>query len=67
MAVTKIWAIKDSLSRVVDYAANPNKTIFSDLQKVIHYAENESKTADENEKICYVTGVNCNAKTVLMK
>lgn len=63
MAVTKIWAIKDSLSRVVDYAANPNKTIFSDLQKVIHYAENESKTADENEKICYVTGVNCNAKT----
>lgn len=63
MAVTKIWAIKDSLSRVVDYAANPNKTIFSDLQKVIHYAENESKTADENEKICCVTGVNCNAKT----
>ena len=48
MAVTKIWAIKDSLSRVVDYAANPNKTIFSDLQKVIHYAENERKTADEN-------------------
>ena len=63
MAVTKIWAIKDSLSRVVDYAANPNKTIFSDLQKVIHYAENESKTADENEKICYVTGVTRNAKT----
>lgn len=63
MAVTKIWAIKDSLSRVVDYAANPNKTIYSDLQKVIHYAENESKTSDENEKICYVTGVNCNAET----
>lgn len=63
MAVTKIWAIKDSLSRVVDYAANPEKTIYSDLQKVIHYAENENKTADENEKICYVTGVNCNAET----
>lgn len=63
MAVTKIWAIKDSLSRVVDYAANPEKTIYSDLQKVIHYAENENKTADEDEKICYVTGVNCNAET----
>ena len=48
MAVTKIWAIKDSLSRVVDYAANPSKTIYSDLQKVIHYAENKNKTADEN-------------------
>lgn len=63
MAVTKIWAIKDSLSRVVDYAANPSKTIYSDLQKVIHYAENENKTANEDEKICYVTGVNCNTKT----
>ena len=63
MAVTKIWAIKDSLFRVVDYAANPEKTIYSDLQKVIHYAENENKTVARNEKICYVTGVNCNAQT----
>ncbi len=39
MAVTKIWAIKDSLSRVVDYAANPDKTIYSDLLKVIHYSD----------------------------
>lgn len=58
MAVTKIWAIKDSLFRVVDYAANPEKTVYSDLQKVIHYAENENKTVARNEKICYVTGVN---------
>lgn len=63
MAVTKIWAIKDSLSRVVDYAANPNKTIYSDLQKVIHYANNENKTINGNEKACFVTGVNCNANT----
>lgn len=63
MAVTKIWAIKDSLFRVVDYAANPEKTAYSDLQKVIHYAENENKTVARNEKICYVTGVNCNAQT----
>lgn len=25
MATTKIWAIKDSLSRVVNYAKNPEK------------------------------------------
>lgn len=61
MAVTKIWAIKDSLSRVVDYAANPNKTIYSDLQKVIHYADDENKTINGKEKACFVTGVNCNA------
>lgn len=63
MAVTKIWAIKDSLSRVVDYAANPNKTIYSDLQKVIHYADDSNKTINGKEKACFVTGVNCNANT----
>lgn len=63
MAVTKIWTIKDSLSRVVDYAANPNKTIYSDLQKVIHYADDENKTINGKEKACFVTGVNCNATT----
>ncbi|MCH5320186.1 MAG: relaxase/mobilization nuclease domain-containing protein [Eubacterium sp.] len=63
MAVTKIWAIKDSLSRVVDYAANPDKTIYSDLQKIIHYAENGEKTVSGDEKACFVTGVNCNADT----
>ena len=26
MAVTKIWNIKDSIVRVVDYAMNPEKT-----------------------------------------
>jgi len=63
MAVTKIWAIKDSLSRVVDYAANPDKTIYSDLQKVIHYADDSNKTINGKEKACFVTGVNCNADT----
>ena len=27
MATTKIWAVKDSLSRVVNYATNPEKQI----------------------------------------
>ncbi len=63
MATTKIWAIKDSLSRVVNYAKNPEKTKFSDLKQVLIYAENDEKTIDENEKTMYVTGVNCNSKT----
>lgn len=63
MAVTKIWAIKDSLSRVVSYAVNPEKTICSDLQKVIHYADDGNKTINGKEKACFVTGVNCNANT----
>ena len=63
MATTKIWAIKDSLSRVVNYAKNPEKTIFSDLKQVLKYAENDEKTIDKNEKNMYVTGVNCNRET----
>jgi len=27
LAVTKIWTIKDSLQRVLDYAANPDKPL----------------------------------------
>lgn len=63
MATTKIWTIKDSLSRVVNYAENPEKTILSDLKQVLKYAENDEKTIDKNEKTMYVTGVNCNRKT----
>ena len=63
MATTKIWAIKDSISRVISYAKNPEKTTFSDLKQVLKYAENDEKTIDKNEKTMYVTGVNCKAKT----
>ena len=63
MATTKIWTIKDSLSRVVNYAKNPEKTIFLDLKQVLKYAENDEKTIDKNEKSMYVTGVNCNRET----
>ena len=56
MATTKIWAIKDSLSRVVNYAKDPEKTKFSDLKQVLMYAENDEKTIDENEKTMYETG-----------
>ena len=63
MATTNIWAIKDSLSRVLQYAANPDKTTYSDLQAVLHYAENGKKTVSDDEETCFVTGVNCNADT----
>lgn len=63
MATTKIWSIKDSLSRVIDYAVNPQKTIFSDLKQVLLYAENKDKTTAENEQTMYVTGINCNKET----
>ena len=63
MATTKIWAIKDSISRVISYAKNPEKTTFADLKQVLKYAENDEKTVDKNEKTMYVTGVNCKAET----
>ena len=50
MAVTKIWQVKDSLSRVLDYCNNPKKTKISDLEQVIKYAANEEKVNDENEQ-----------------
>ncbi len=63
MAVTKIWAVTDSVSRVLSYAANPDKTIYSDICKALHYASDERKTVAGEEKTMYVTGVNCSADT----
>ena len=63
MAVTKIWAVTDSVSRVLNYAANPDKTIYSDICKALHYASDERKTVAGEEKAMYVTGVNCSADT----
>lgn len=64
MAVTSIWPIKGSVSSVIEYARNPEKTKDKNLEKtaamhaisgVIEYAANEIKT----EKSVYVTGINC--------
>ncbi len=63
MAVTKIWAIKDSLQRVLDYAANPNKTEYDALAQTLHYAENDTKTK-LNESAQLVTGIHCRADHV---
>ena len=58
MAVTKIWAIKDSLQRVLDYAANPDQTEYDALAQTLHYAENDAKTK-LNESAQLVTGIHC--------
>ena len=67
MATTKIWAIKDSLFRVVNYAQNPEKTILSGLERTIKYAQNEEKTIAEDEETMYVTGVNCKRETAFQE
>ena len=67
MATTKIWPVKDSLARVVDYARNPDKTVYSDLQTVLHYAANEEKTVEGEEQAMFVTGVNCNRDTAFQE
>ncbi len=59
MATTSIWAVKNSLADVVNYANNPEKTGCRDLQNVLHYAENEDKT----EQKYFITGINCFAET----
>jgi hypothetical protein len=63
MAVTKIWAIHDNVSRVVQYCDNPDKTKLSDLEQVLRYAANDEKTSDEGENRYAVTGINCNVET----
>ena len=62
MAVTKIWAIHDSVSRVVDYCTNPSKTKLSDLEQVLLYAADKGKTLDEGEQQYAVTGIGCTAE-----
>lgn len=65
MATTKIWPIRDSLKRVLDYAENPDKTGYLGLRQVLEYAEDANKTGEDDEfETCYhITGVNCMVKT----
>ncbi len=65
MATTKIWTVKCSMKKLMDYATNPDKTTESDLEAVIDYAMNGEKVASTDEKACYVSGVNCSADTAL--
>lgn len=58
IATTKIWAVKDSLKRVVDYASYPEKTEYSGLANALHYAENGVKT-ELCETVHLVSGLHC--------
>lgn len=62
LAATKIWPVRDSLRRVVDYAANPDKAGYSSLAKTLHYAENDAKTVPA-ESVQLVSGVHCRPET----
>ncbi|AFV01114.1 MULTISPECIES: relaxase/mobilization nuclease domain-containing protein [unclassified Dehalobacter] len=63
MAATAIWDVTDRLDRVINYAANPNKTEnldfaspnFQSLLNVLEYTARDDKT----EKQFYVDGINC--------
>ena len=62
MAVTRIWAVRNNLSQVVDYASNKSKTDlskYSDLINALHYVGDEGKTNLENEQKLLVEGINC--------
>lgn len=66
MATTKIWAVKDNLKQVINYATNPEKTSVEDfkgLEDVIEYASNDDKT----EKQLYVSGINCFPSTAVQE
>lgn len=70
MAVTSLWRIKGRIGKVVDYAANPEKTenpAFDreDISSVISYAMQQEKTegaivSDEGEQVLrqFVSGIN---------
>ena len=62
LATTKIWPVRDSLQRVVDYAANPDKTQYGGLAQALHYAENGEKT-NLTETVQLVSGIHCRPET----
>ena len=67
MAVSKLWSVTNNLTKVINYAANPEKTAadnyteeqYQALRDVLIYAKNEEKTELE----FFVEGINCNPST----
>lgn len=54
MAIVKVYAVRNKLKRLVDYAANEEKT---SLDKIISYAANPDKT----EQRLFETAINCSS------
>ncbi len=75
MAVTSLWRVKGQIGKVVNYAANPEKTGNpalgeQEISAVIGYAMSQEKTAvfgNEGEEILqqFVSGVNCHPDTAV--
>ena len=64
LAITKIWAVKDDLRRVLNYIENPDKTkeeLGDGLKEVLAYTTQGYKTNEEE----YITGINCEPSTSL--
>mgnify|MGYP006980364885 CR=1 FL=1 len=67
MAVSKLWSVTNNLTKVINYAVNPEKTAadnfteeqYQALRDVLTYAKNEEKTELE----FFVEGINCNPST----
>lgn len=54
MAIVKVYAVRNKLKRLVDYAANEEKT---SLDKIISYAANPDKT----EQRLFEAAINCSS------
>ena len=64
MAITKIWAVKDDLNRVLNYIKNPDKTkeeMSDGLKEVLSYTTQGYKTNGKE----FITGINCEPRTAL--
>ena len=59
MAITKIWAVKSSLSSVSGYIQNPEKTVleFSEYEEL--HSDNSDISSSEPEMAVLVRGINC--------
>ena len=77
MAVTSLWRVKGRIGKVLDYAANPEKTenptfMEQEISAVIGYAMQQKKTEEsfagnEREEILrqFVSGINCYPNTAV--
>lgn len=66
MAITKIWAIKDNLRRVLKYTENKDKTneeMSDGVKEVLSYTTKGYKTGNKE----YITGINCYPETALQQ
>lgn len=68
MATTGIWKIEKRLDHVIDYVANPEKTVKeeNDYQDFHNFSEYDNLDYNTEEK-CYVSGINCLPETAYIE